>query len=136
MLAFLAPFIQPILNFFGGPVISGIVEAYKSKLSAENTTDKILADVAQKELELQIKETEVEAQYKTALIGHWYEPTQLLGYIMVIYIGKVIVWDKVLALGSTDAITGAVGDWAGMIIMFLVGKRGIENVTRILASRR
>jgi len=132
MLAFLAPFIQPILNFFGGPVISGLVEGYKAKLSAENTTERILADVAQRELEVQAKEVEVQNQYKIALIGNWYEPTNLLGYIMVIYVGKVVVWDKVLAWGTTDPITGAVGEWAGMIIAFLVGKRAFENVARII----
>jgi len=54
---------------------------------------------------------------------------------MVVYVGKVIVWDKVLGYwtaGNTDSIGGAVGEWAGLIIMFLVGKRGIENVARIL----
>jgi hypothetical protein len=66
------------------------------------------------------------------MLGKWWEPTQLLGYIMVFYIGKVVLWDKVFGLGSTDAITGEVGQWAGAIIMFMIGKRGFENVARII----
>jgi len=125
-------FLQPILSFFGGPVVKGIVDAYKAKLEAGNTQERIAADLAGRELEVQAKEVEVQNQYKIALIGNWYEPTNLLGYIMVIYVGKVVVWDKVLAWGTTDPITGAVGEWAGMIIAFLVGKRAFENVARII----
>ena len=34
---------------------------------------------------------------------------------MVIFIWKVIVWDKVLGWGSTDPLTGDVSTWAGII---------------------
>lgn len=54
---------------------------------------------------------------------------------MVIYFGKVVLWDKVLGPltgGSTDALTGEAATWAGMIMLFYFGKRGIENVARIL----
>lgn len=128
-------FLQPILNFFGGPVVKGVVDAYKAKLEAGNDADRIAADLAGRELAVQQKEIEAQTQLRIAMIGRWYEPTQLLGYIMVIYVGKVVLWDKVLGSltsGRTDSIEGAVGEWAGAIIMFLIGKRGFENVARIL----
>lgn len=124
-----------ILGFLGGPVIKGVIDGYKAKLEAGNTTERISADLAARELQVQQREIEAHTQLRIAMIGRWYEPTQLLGYIMVIYVAKVVVWDKVLASltgGSTDPIGGAVGEWAGAIIMFLIGKRGIENVARIL----
>ena len=40
---------------------------------------------------------------------------------LVIFEWKVVVFDKVLAMGSTDPITGQVGDWATTIIAFLFG---------------
>jgi hypothetical protein len=129
---------QWFLSLLTGPVINGAITAYKAKLESGNTSDKIAADLAGRELDVQRREIEVEAETKRALIGHWYEPTNLFGYIMVVYFGKVIVWDKVLASvtgGSTDPITGDLATWAGMIMLFFVGKRGIENVTRILARR-
>jgi hypothetical protein len=121
-----------ILSFLGGPFINGAIKAYQAKLAAGNTSEKIAADLAGRELELQRREAEVQADYKRALIGHWYEPTNLFGYIMVVYFGKIIVWDKVLKLGTTDGITGQGAEWAGWIMMFYVGKRGFENVARIL----
>lgn len=125
----------PILaKILTGPIIGGLVDGYKSKLAAGNTTERIAADLAGRELEVQKREVEVQGDYKRALIGHWYEPTQLLGYIMVIYVGKVVIWDKVLGWGVTDSIGGAVGEWAGAIITFLVGKRAVENVASIVSS--
>lgn len=132
MLAFIAPFIQPVLNLLGGPVIKGAVDAYRAKLDAGNTKERIAADLAGRELLVQQRELEVQAQYKTAIIGHWYEPPTLMGYIMVTYIGKVIVWDKVLAWGVTDPIEGQVLTWAGMIMVFWIGSRGILNLANIL----
>jgi hypothetical protein len=124
-----------LLYILGGPLINGAIKAYQAKLSAGNTSENIAADLAARELAVQQRETEVQAEYKRALIGHWYEPTNLLGYIMVVYVGKVVLFDKVLASltgGRTDSIEGQVGEWAGAIILFLVGKRGIENVARII----
>jgi hypothetical protein len=121
-----------ILSFLGGPIIKGIIDGYKAKLDAGNTSERIAAELAGRELEVQRREAEVEGEYKRALIGHWYEPTNLFGYIMVIYFGKIIVWDKVLKLGVTDSITGQGAEWAGWIMLFYVGKRGFENVARII----
>lgn len=132
-MGFLATLLQPLLNFFGGPVIKGAVDAYKAKLEAGNNTDRMAADLAGRELEVQRREIEVQSDYKTSLIGHWYEPVNLFGYIMVFYIGKVMVWDAALGLGSTDAVRGSVAEWAGMIMIFFVGKRAIENTAGIIA---
>jgi hypothetical protein len=121
-----------LLSFLGGPLINGAIKAYQAKLAAGNTSENIAADLAARELAVQQREIEVQSEYKRALIGHWYEPTNLFGYIMVIYFGKSIIWDKVLALGTTDGLTGATAEWAGWIMMFYVGKRGIENVARII----
>jgi hypothetical protein len=121
-----------ILSFLGGPIVNAAIKAYQAKLAAGNTSEKIAAELAARELEVQKREAELEGDYKRALIGRWYEPTNLFGYIMVIYFGKIIVWDKVLKLGVTDSITGQGAEWAGWIMLFYVGKRGFENVARII----
>ena len=57
----------------------------------------------------------------------------LLVFPIIIYFWKVIVFDKVLGLGTTDPITGMISDWTGMIITAYVGGRSIEKVARIFA---
>ena len=125
-----------ILSFLGGPIVNAAIKAYTAKLAAGNTSEKIAADLAARELAVQQRELEVQGEYKRALIGHWYEPTNLFGYIMVIYFGKIVLFDKVLKLGTPAAITGAGAEWAGMIMAFYVGGRmatgAINSVARII----
>ncbi len=128
-------FLTPLLSFLGGPIVNGLISAYKAKLDAGNTADNIAANLASRELAVQQREIEVQAQLKTAEIGKWYEPDHLFGYIMVVYFGKLVIWDKVLNYwtdGSTDPILGDAGQWAGWIMTFYVGMRGFQNVARII----
>ncbi len=121
-----------LASFLGGPVINGLIGAYKAKLTSENTADKIAADLAARELAVQQIETQAQAQLKIAEIGHWYEPEKLFAYVLVFYFGKVFVWDAALHLGTSDPVRGDASQWAGLVMMFYFGKRGFENVARIL----
>ena len=51
---------------------------------------------------------------------------------MIIYFWNVLVWAKVLGIGSTDPITGMVANWTGTILTAYVGGRAIEKVARII----
>lgn len=110
----------------------GLLDAYKARLEAGNDSERIAAELAGRELGVQQAELQAQTQLRIAQIGKWYEPEHLFGYTLWVYFAKCIVWDKVFALGSTDPLTGAVDAWAGLIIMTYFGKRGIENVARIL----
>lgn len=127
--------LQLILNWLGGPVISAGIEAYKAKIEAENDADARTTELAGKALLLDQREAELRSQERVALIGHWYEPVNLLGYLLVLYIGKVVLFDSMLGLGETPAIKGAVGEWLGMIATFFVGSRGAVSVAQILRRR-
>lgn len=122
-------------SLLGGPFAKAAVDAYGKKLAADNNSEKISAELAGKEIALQQRETELQAEYKRALLGHPLEPSNLAAYIFVLYLAKVVIWDTMLGLGSTPAIRGAVGEWMAMIAALLFGKRGIENVARIIARK-
>lgn len=136
MPAFLAlPVLKWLASWLSSSVFGQILEGYKAKLDAGNTHDRLAGDLAAREMVVQ--QAEVQAQYalRTAQIGHPWEPEKLAMYITLIFYAKVIIWDKVLGLGTTDALGGAVGVWAQMIMAFYFSKRGFENVTRIITSR-
>lgn len=123
-----------ILGWLGGPIFGQIVEGYKAKLAAGNTSDRIAADLAARELAVQQIEIQTQNQLKIAEIGHFWEPEKLFAYIMVIYFGKIVLWDKVFSYwtnGSTDALHGDASMWAGLIMSFYFGKRTVENAIRI-----
>jgi hypothetical protein len=46
--------------------------------------------------------------------------------------GKLLVFDKVLGLGSTDALSGFASVTANLVVSFYFAKRGFENVARII----
>jgi hypothetical protein len=122
-----------LASFLGGPVVNGLIGAYKAKLEAANSQDRVAVDLAVKEIEGEI---EARKQASTIIIaeqGRWYTAIirPLLALPIIIYFWKVIVWDKVLGLGTTDPITGMVADWSGLIITAYVGGRSIEKVARI-----
>jgi hypothetical protein len=121
-----------IISFLGGPVIKGLVDAYNAKLKAGNVDSKIAADLAASEIAAQVSETNAILQYRIAEIGHWYEPDKLMGYFVAIYFGKLLVWDKVLGLGTTDSLAGFASATANLVVAFYFAKRGFENVARII----
>jgi hypothetical protein len=122
-----------IASLIGGPVVSGLINAYKAKLDAANTQDRIAADLAVKEIEAEIETRKEASALIIAEQGRWYTAIirPLLAAPVIIYFWKVLVWDKVLGLGTTDPITGMVADWTGLIITAYVGGRSIEKVARI-----
>jgi hypothetical protein len=121
-----------ILSFIGGPVIKGLIDAYQARLKAGNVESKIAADLAAGEIAAQVSESNAILQYRTAEIGHWYEPDKLMGYFVAAYFGKLLVWDKVLGLGVTDPLGGFAATTANLVVSFYFAKRGFENIARII----
>lgn len=121
-----------IMQFIGGPVVSGLIGAYKAHLQATTTDHTIAADLAGKEIAAQTAETQAITQYRIAELGYWYEPDKIMGYLVCLLFGKLVAWDIVLGLGSTDLHGGFVLTTSNLIIGFYFGKRGFENIAKII----
>jgi hypothetical protein len=46
--------------------------------------------------------------------------------------GKLLIWDKVLGLGTTDPLAGFAAVTANLVVSFYFAKREFENVARII----
>ncbi len=121
-----------LASLLTGPLLNKALDAYKAKLSAGNDASRIAADLATREMAVQLREIEVQAQYRIAALGHWYEPDKLMGYAVAVYVGKLLIYDKVLGLGVTDPLGGWIETTANLIVGFYFAKRGFENVARII----
>ena len=117
----------------GGPVVNGLIAAYKAKLDAANTTERLAVDLAAKEIEAEIDARRQASAIIIAEQGRWWTAIirPLAALPVVIYIWKVIVIDKVLGWGTTDPINGEVATWSGLIVTTYFGGRTIEKVARI-----
>jgi hypothetical protein len=124
-------------NLLGGPFAKAALDAYRAKLTAENTSEKIAADLAAREMSVEQRERELAAEVLVAEQGRWYTalPRPLFAFAFIIYVWKVVVWDKVLGLGTTDALSGDVSQWAMIVLTAYFGGRSLEKVARILARK-
>ena len=124
-------------NLVAGPLLQKALDAYRAKLTADNTSEKIAADLAARELAVEQRERELATQTVVAEQGRWYTalPRPLFALAFIIYVWKVVVWDKVLGLGSTDPLSGDVAQWAMIVLTAYFGGRSLEKVARILARK-
>jgi hypothetical protein len=124
-------------NLLGGPFARAALDAYRAKLTAENTSEKIAADLAAREMLLEQRECELASEILVAEQGRWYTalPRPMFTFAFIIYVWKVVVWDKVLGLGTTDALPVEVSQWALIVLTAYFGGRSLEKTARILARR-
>jgi len=115
-----------------GPVFDDLLRGYQAKLAAGNTSENIAAELAAKELALQQRELELQTQIRLATIGHPFEPDRLMGYCVAVYLAKLLIYDKVLGLGTTDSLAGFASTTSNLIVASYFAKRGFENVARII----
>ena len=125
-------FASLIFQFLGGPVAKALVGAYQAHLTATTTDNQTAAELAGKEIGAQQAEILAESQLKIAEIGHPWEVEKLFAYVTLVYYFKLLIWDKVLGLGTTDPLVGWVSVTANLVISFYFVKRSFENVARII----
>lgn len=127
-------FLAWLASLITGPLLNKALDGWKAKLAAGNDKDRIAADLAARELAVEQREAELQTQYRIATVGKWYEPEKIIGYSVAFIISKVLVWDICLGLGSTPEPKGWIANVTLMVIGFYFGKRGAENVAKIVAG--
>lgn len=70
-----------------------------------------------------------QSKFLMFLIGGFASP-------FMIYVWKIVVFDIVLGLGSTDAIRGNVADWGGIIIASIFGSGTVLGVGQMYFNRK
>ena len=93
--------------------------------------------LAARELAVEQRERELSNAIVLAEQGRWYTavPRPLFAIAFIIYVWKVVVWDKVLGLGATDALTGDVSQWATIVLTAYFGGRSLEKIVRVLMKK-
>jgi hypothetical protein len=126
--------LQWLASLITAPVVHGVIEAYKARLSAQNSEGQMAADLAAKAIAAEIEARKSADALIMAEQGRWYTAIirPLLALPVVVFMWKVIVWDKVLGLGTTDALTGDVALWSGAIVTTYVGGRSLEKIARTI----
>jgi hypothetical protein len=126
-----------LASFLSGPLLSKLVDAYKARLEADNNADKIAADLAGKDLELQAKEREINAKQTQMDEGRWWSaaPRAIVCWCMALYVAKIVLCDTILHFGMTYPLKGVMADAFSTVIVCWFGGRTIEKVARIWRPR-
>lgn len=82
-------------------ILGSVTDVYKAKLAAGADEQKLAADLAARELALQMQDADIQGKLAAA---DGAGPRRVLGYSVAFYVAKLLVWDKVLGLGVTDAV--------------------------------
>lgn len=127
-----------LLSFLSGPLLQSIVNAYKAKLEAAGKQDVLATELAVKEIEAEISARQAAKEVIIAEQGRWWTalPRPAFALAFVIYVWKVIVWDKVLGWGTTDPLSGVMNEWAWIVLTAYFGGRTLEKVAQVFRGRR
>ena len=125
------PGISALVNGVVKSVFDAKVQIVQAKTGADRDTAVALA-----------KSAATEAHERTAALGIIASNPLLTCLVvafagpLVIYIWKVVVWDIVLGLGTTDPIRGQVADWANTIIWSIFGSTGVAALGKMYFARK
>ena len=122
-----------LLSFLSGPLLSKIFDAYKLRLEAKTTTEAKAVELAQAEIMAEIASRQAAKEIIIAEQGRWYTAIirPLFALPFIIYIWKLVVIDKVLKMGATDALGDNLTSVMMTIIACYFGGRTIEKVAQI-----
>jgi hypothetical protein len=122
-----------LLSFLGGPIINGLLGAYRERLKATNTQDQMALTLLQKEVDADIAARSEVTKLLIAEQGNWLTRCirPLFAMPFIIFAFKVVVWDKVLGWGTTDALDPNMWSVFNTIIISYFGATAVERVTRI-----
>jgi hypothetical protein len=127
-----------ILSFLSAPLLAAVVDGYKAKLAAANTQDAHAVDLAKAELLATIEAEKSGHALLIAEQGRWYTAAvrPAFAVIVLVVFAKILVWDKVLGWGTTDAIDPRMWSAITIILSSYFGGRSLEKIANVFARRK
>lgn len=122
-----------LISLLGTPILNTLLDAYRAKLAAANTQDKLAVDLAMKEIDAEIAARAEATKVMLIENGTWFTraPRAIVCWSFALFIAKCVVWDSMLGWGTTPALRGDIATWGGMLMTMWFGGRTIEKVARI-----
>lgn len=126
----------PIIGAILSPIINGLLTAQKQKLDAVGSHEAVVADLAKREMDVESQERELQAKMVIAEQGNIITRSvrPLMAAPFIIFMWKVIVWDKVLGWGTTDPLDPKMWGVFMAVVVAYMGGRVIETGTSKIAD--
>jgi hypothetical protein len=126
-----------LLSFLSGPLLNSVVAAYKTKLEAAGKQDVLATNLAVEEIKADIAARAEASKIVIAEQGRWYTAMirPLMAAPFVLFTWKVIVYDKLLGWGATDALDPKMWGVFMIVVGAYFGGRSLEKVAQVFANR-
>lgn len=127
-------------SFLSGPLLKGALDAYKINQANKNNEDARTADLMARELAVEQREAELNEQIVISEQGRWYTACvrPLFAAPFIVFLWKVIVWDKVLGAWThtaTDNLSPDLWQWGGIVLTAYFAGRSLEKAAAILKRK-
>ena len=119
-----------ILNFLGGGVVQSLADAFKAKETAKTDREKIAAEERISKLQ-NIRDVQV------AEAGSRINAFIRAGFAVpvVLYLGKLILWDKILGWGATDDLSSNLWTYVNVVVGFYFISDASVRVAQIVKRK-
>jgi hypothetical protein len=126
-----------ILGFLGGPLLSNLAAAYKAKLESAGAQDKLAVDLAVKEIEAEVAARAEATKVMVLENGLWFTwmPRAIVQWSFALFVGKCVVWDNMLGLGTTDPLQGDIATWSGWVMITWFSGRSLEKIAQVFGRK-
>lgn len=126
--------LKGILNFFTGGILDtvkdGLLKAQQQYLEAKNDTEKLQA-----EQNINYWQNRVNLAIAASQNDKPWSIRSLMGYMVCVYVFKLIIWDTVLGWGVTPDPGPVIGTIVSTIIAFYFLSKPAEKVADAFANR-
>lgn len=133
---------QLIVSLIGGPIVSSLLKGYRAKLDAANTSDRIAADLAIREIEAGIEARKRAHELRLATSGFWEMRLLTFAIAFPFVMHLWAVWlDTQFRFGwEVPKFPKPMDEWQGAIMLSFFGiytlGRTVQSLGTALAMRR
>lgn len=127
-----------VLGILSGGLVKDVLSHLDKKADTETERERIRTQATIEEIKAAV---DIQNQGKELLIaeqGRWYTAAvrPLMVAPFVIFLWKVIVWDKVFGWGTTDALSESLWTFMTTIAVTYFAGRTVEKVTGTVVQRK
>lgn len=120
--------LSALIKWLTGGGVDAISKAYAARHNAQTEQQRIDAEIEINRVETQQANRELGGRVTAWVQLAWAAP-------FIAYNSKLIVWDKMLGMGATDALSGDLMDLQLRIVTFYFGGSAAVGVVRALRNR-
>ena len=133
---------QLLVSLVGGPILKGLLQGYRAKLEAANTSDRMAADLAMREIEAGIEARNRAHELRLATSGFWEMRLLTFAIAFPFVIHLWAVWlDTQFQFGWKIAkFPEPMNEWQGAILLSFFGiytlGKSVQSVGAAIAMSR